>query len=211
MSGMISLLEKSPENGIRIRNLLVPDVSPSMQESENFRALTAAAEKSHIPVTGICRGDVIRGGKLRLTCLHPMRDALYPEANFYSTTLYLEYGSFRALLTGDLEEQGEADFLDYVRDHTSLTEGGKRACPLTVLKCGHHGSANATGQELLDAFPPAYGIISCGRRNRYGHPAPEVLSRLEEAGASVLDTRTGGALTFWTDGKKLRIKPYLKP
>jgi competence protein ComEC len=211
MSGMISLLEKSPENGIRIRNLLVPDVSPSMQESENFRALTAAAEKSHIPVTGICRGDVIRGGKLRLTCLHPMRDALYPEANFYSTTLYLEYGSFRALLTGDLEEQGEADFLDYVRDHTSLTEGGKRVCPLTVLKCGHHGSANATGQELLDAFPPAYGIISCGRRNRYGHPAPEVLSRLEEAGASVLDTRTGGALTFWTDGKKLRIKPYLKP
>jgi competence protein ComEC len=140
-----------------------------------------------------------------------MRDALYPEANFYSTTLYLEYGSFRALLTGDLEEQGEADFLDYVRDHTSLTEGGKRVCPLTVLKCGHHGSANATGQELLDAFPPAYGIISCGRRNRYGHPAPEVLSRLEEAGASVLDTRTGGALTFLSDGKKLRIETYLRP
>ncbi|MBQ1923567.1 MAG: DNA internalization-related competence protein ComEC/Rec2 [Lachnospiraceae bacterium] len=211
MSGMISLLEKSPENGIRIRNLLVPDVSPSMQESENFRALTAAAEKSHIPVTGICRGDVIRGGKLRLTCLHPMRDAFYPEANFYSTTLLLEYGSFRALLTGDLEEQGEADFLDYVRDHTFLTEGGKRACPLTVLKCGHHGSANATGQELLDAFPPAYGIISCGRRNRYGHPSPEVMERLKEAGVTVLDTRTGGALTFRTDGKKLRIETYLKP
>ena len=211
MSGMISLLEKSPANGIRIRNLLLPDVSGTMQESENYKALTAAAEKNHIPVTGICRGDVIRGEKMRLTCLHPMRDALYREANFYSTTLLLEYGSFRALLTGDLEEQGEADFLSYVRDHTSLTEGGKRACPLTVLKCGHHGSANATGQDLLDTFPPAYGIISCGRRNRYGHPSPEVMERLKEAGVTVLDTRTGGALTFRTDGKKFRIETYLKP
>ena len=146
---------------------------------------------------------------MRLTCLHPMRDALYPEANFYSTTLLLEYGFFSALLTGDLEEQGETDFLAYVRDHTSLTEGGKRAFPLTVLKCGHHGSANATGEELLEAFHPSFGIISCGRRNRYGHPSPEVLSRLGEAGVTVLDTRTGGALTFWTDGKKLHAKAYL--
>ena len=148
---------------------------------------------------------------MRLTCLHPMREALYPEPNFYSTTLLLEYGSFSALLTGDLEEQGETDFLAYVRDHTSLTEGGERAFPLTVLKCGHHGSANATGEKLLEAFHPSFGIISCGRRNRYGHPAPVLLERLEEAGVRVLDTRTGGALTFRTDGKKLRIETYLRP
>jgi competence protein ComEC len=47
--------------------------------------------------------------------------------------------------------------------------------------------------------------------NRYGHPSPEVLERLKEAGAAVLDTRTGGALTFLSDGKKVRIETYLKP
>ena len=211
MSGMLSLLENSPANGIRIANLLVPDVDASLQESENYKALLAAAKKNKIPVTGICRGDVIGGERLRLTCLHPMRGALYPEANHYSTTLLLEYGSFSALLTGDLEEEGERDFLDYVKDHTSLTEGGQKAFPLTVLKCGHHGSANATGEDLLLSFPPAYGIISCGKRNRYGHPAPVLLERLEAAGTRVLDTRTGGALTFRTDGRKLRIETYLKP
>ena len=37
------------------------------------------------------------------------------------------------------------------------------------------------------------------------------MERLKEAGAAVLDTRTGGALTFRTDGKKVRIETYLKP
>ena len=210
MSGMLSLLEKSPSNGIRIRRLILPDVAESMQQSENYRALTAAAEKNHIPVSRICRGDAIRGRKMCLTCLHPMRGALYPEANFYSTTFYLQYGAFTALLTGDLEEQGEADFLAYVNEKTSLTGGGKEACPLTVLKCGHHGSGNATGEALLETFPPVYGVISCGKNNRYGHPSPEVLERLEKAGARILDTREDGALTFYSDGRKLGIRTFLK-
>jgi competence protein ComEC len=31
-------------------------------------------------------------------------------------------------------------------------------------------------------------VLSCGRRNRFGHPAPEVVSRIDEARISLLRT-----------------------
>jgi competence protein ComEC len=47
-----------------------------------------------------------------------------------------------------------------------------------VLKLGHHGSSTSTSDAWLDAIDPDLVIVSAGRRNRFGHPAREVLSRL---------------------------------
>ena len=52
----------------------------------------------------------------------------------------------------------------------------------TILDAGHHGASNATGEALLDLAQPELVLISCGKNNRYGHPAPETLKRLEERG-----------------------------
>jgi competence protein ComEC len=74
-----------------------------------------------------------------------------------------------------------------------------------VLRTGHHGSGRGTGAEFLAATTPAVAVISCGRRNPYGHPHPDVLSRLAAAGVRTLRTDALGAVTLETDGWTLWI------
>jgi competence protein ComEC len=119
-----------------------------------------------------------------------------------SLTFLLTYGNFSALLTGDLEKQGELDCLAWMQEQ-QMVRG------ITVLKAGHHGSKYATSAGWLSALQPAYAVISCGKNNRYGHPNPAVLGRLEEAGAEILDTREGGEIEFRTDGKTVSVREFL--
>src|SRR5690606_35369677 len=63
-----------------------------------------------------------------------------------------------------------------------------------VLKVGHHGSSTSTGDALLAATQPALELIPVGRQNRYGHPAPDVLARLQRRGIGVLRTDERGAI-----------------
>ena len=46
--------------------------------------------------------------------------------------------------------------------------------------------------------------MSVGRHNTFGHPAREVLERLELAGALVLRTDRDGEITVTTDGHAVR-------
>lgn len=61
-----------------------------------------------------------------------------------------------------------------------------------VLVAGHHGSKNATCQELLTAVKPEIVCISAGRNNSFGHPAQELLERLEENNCTVYRTDVSG-------------------
>ena len=61
-----------------------------------------------------------------------------------------------------------------------------------VLVAGHHGSKNATCEELLTATRPEIVCISAGRDNAFGHPAPELLQRLEDHGCTVYRTDLHG-------------------
>lgn len=61
-----------------------------------------------------------------------------------------------------------------------------------ILIAGHHGSKNATCEELLQAVRPETVCISVGEGNSYGHPAPEVLQRLRDFGCTVYRTDENG-------------------
>ena len=88
------------------------------------------------------------------------------------------------LITGDRSTTGE-----WVLTKTAdLPE-------LDVLVAGHHGSKHSTGMELLEATRPKIVVISVGR-NSYGHPAPELLERLESVGALVYRTDIHGNITL---------------
>ena len=65
-----------------------------------------------------------------------------------------------------------------------------------VLVAGHHGSKNSTSQELLDEIQPAYAFISVGEDNFYGHPAQELLKRLEEMGCMIYRTDEDGTIVY---------------
>ena len=65
-----------------------------------------------------------------------------------------------------------------------------------VLIAGHHGSKYSTSWELLQAVKPEMVIISAGEDNPYGHPAPELLDRLTQAGCYIYRTDQNGTIVF---------------
>lgn len=131
-------------------------------------------------------GREIDSGDVVIRVLAPdsaLLDGLH-EANDFSVVLRLEYGGFSALLTGDAPEAIE----------NRLVARYGAALDSDLLKVGHHGSLTSTGDSLLAAVRPDLALISVGRRNRYGHPAPAVLDRLARYGVPVARTDENGSL-----------------
>lgn len=85
------------------------------------------------------------------------------------------------LITGDRDGFGERMLLRKITD-----------LDIDVLVAGHHGSKYATCEELLTAVRPEIVCISAGRNNSFGHPAPELLQRLDHYGCSVYRTDLQG-------------------
>jgi len=77
-----------------------------------------------------------------------------------------------------------------------------------VLKAPHHGSSTSSSAAFLNAVNPELVIISVGADNRFSHPSPEVLERLEKSvgGERVLRTDERGTIEVVTDGERIWIK-----
>jgi len=65
---------------------------------------------------------------------------------------------------------------------------------------GHHGSAYSSSPEFIAAVHPRYAIISVGRHNMFGHPAPSTIATLQHFGAEVYRTDENAAVTLVCDG-----------
>lgn len=143
------------------------------------------------------------------TCLWPDRQNPPRDLNEQSLVLLFQYGGRRCLFTGDAGTDSEAEILERLMNKEGQaggSGGGEESfagpaesglpvpCPVDVLKAGHHGSSGSTSEEWLKAFPPETAVISCGVRNRYGHPHKETLRRLRDAGAEIRITAEEGAL-----------------
>ena len=73
------------------------------------------------------------------------------------------------------------------------------------LKAPHHGSRHASSEEFVAATQPTIAVVSAGRANRFGHPAPSVVQRYREAGAALFRTDQHGAITVETDGTAVHV------
>ena len=89
------------------------------------------------------------------------------------------------LITGDRSSFGERMLLR-----------NARIPDVDVLVAGHHGSKYATSEELLAAARPEIVCISAGRDNLFGHPAKELLQRLEMQGCRIYRTDLQGDITI---------------
>jgi competence protein ComEC len=85
------------------------------------------------------------------------------------------------LITGDRDEFGERMLLR----HHMIPD-------VDILVAGHHGSRFSSGEDLLAAARPEIVCISAGAGNRFGHPEPELLQRLETHGCTVYRTDLQG-------------------
>jgi competence protein ComEC len=151
-----------------------------------FVDLLSAAQMVGVPWLAARPGTRMDLGDLVVEVLAPSDSLLATGAgsNEVSVVLRLRYGDFEALLTGDAYKPQERALLPVL---TSAVD---------VLKLGHHGSDTSTDPLLLDSIRPELALVSAGRSNRYGHPAPGVLQRLESRGIEVRRTDRDGTVTI---------------
>jgi competence protein ComEC len=159
--------------------------------------LVAEANSLGIQVVRHWEGDEFNLGGANVSVLFPPRDwplGSKPQNND-SMVLRVSYGDSSVLLEGDAEKQAERRIAVLHHPASSL------------LKVGHHGSANATTEELVDAANPEYAVISVGLGNSFGLPRHEILGRLAASGARVYRTDVEGAITFYLDGHSVTPLP----
>ena len=111
-------------------------------------------------------------------------------SNDDSLVLRLGFGGRHALLTGDLEREGEATLV-----------GAGRDLRAELLKIPHHGSRTSSTEAFLLSVRPRIAAISVGAANPWGHPDRGLVYRLETEGIAVVRTDRDGAVQFTTDGR----------
>jgi competence protein ComEC len=115
------------------------------------------------------------------------------KPNGLSCVLHVSNGRASVLLAGDVER---------------AQEGGIAAAAIPprahLLLVPHHGSKTSSSAALLDAVQPAVGIVQAGYRNRFGHPAADVVGRYRERGIDLVTSAECGA-AHWTSRQPGRV------
>lgn len=163
-------------------------------------AVLARAREAGARIEQRVTGDAATVGGVLVRALHPPAPdwERLRVRNDDSVVLELIHGEVAVLLLGDVGAAVERGLV------ATLTPSRVR-----VLKVAHHGSRTSTSRELLDWWRPQIAMISVGRGNTFGHPAPEVLARLESIGAAIYRTDLDGQITMVTNGHEVHVSTYV--
>ncbi|GMA17012.1 excalibur calcium-binding domain-containing protein [Deinococcus metallilatus] len=153
--------------------------------TQTWQKLVAAAQKARTQGL-VAKDQVINLGSVKLTVLAPPAGMPRNEQNLNSVGLLVEYGAFRALMTGDSET---AETAGWLKKYPANSLG-----PIDVYKSIHHGARNGDNAAWLKAVRPRNVVVSVGPNN-YGHPTAEALALYRKAGASVFRTDQQGTIT----------------
>jgi len=162
-----------------------------------YAGLLAHVRGRGIPVVSpgeLCGARTIGGARVEVLAPCP---GLVPDrgANDNSFVIRIGLGDRTILMTGDAEHEEEQELLARGLDLRA-----------DVLKVGHHGSRTSSTPAFLEAVSPSVAVISCGVRNRFGHPHASTLDSLAQAGARVLRTDQDGSVVVTTDGRSLDVR-----
>lgn len=197
---------------------------PEGNNTQGYRDLMAEIRKDKINTQSVYTGDEIKLGEIKFKVIWPEREFVeehittspsvatdpplhnYGEGrgevvsdgtdlNSFGIVGRLSYGDFDVLLTADADMAVEPDEMQ-----TGLLG------PAEVLKVPHHGSRTGMISEWLNIVRPQLAIISVGKHNKYGHPAPQALDMLKTIGSRVLRTDRDGEVEVVSDGKAYWLK-----
>lgn len=102
------------------------------------------------------------------------------DPNDGSVISHFSYDGFSYLWMGDASKKVEKQLLEQYNLHPD------------ILKLGHHGSKTSSGESFLRTLSPELSLVSCGYKNRYGHPDLETLVNVKNAGSDILQTPVQG-------------------
>ena len=102
-----------------------------------------------------------------------------------SLALKLSLGTCTGIFAGDISSEAEQIL---VQEHL--------IAPVDIYKVNHHGSKNSSSEEFMNLIQPRMSVVSCAKRNHYGHPADEAIERMEKQGSTIFYTMHGGQISL---------------
>ncbi len=167
---------------------------------EAYSEILGRALDEKLPFYLLGRGDSFRVGDVDVQVLHPtgewLDDDPVPEdMNDASVVLKVSYGGLSFLMTGDIGTAVESELVAQVADELESD----------VLEVPHHGSLYSTSGSFIDAVKPEIAVVSVGRGNPFGHPAPALMKLLADDGIVTLRTDRLGAVIFVAEPHRLSV------
>lgn len=168
-----------------LRALPVDALSSSLEDGHPIRALAKQA--------GRCvAGQQWRWDGVDFAVFRPLADdyARTLKSNAMSCVLRVSGGGRSVLLVGDIEREQEA----------LLVAAQGSALRSDVLVVPHHGSRTSSSVRFIEAVQPRIAVFQAGYRNRFHHPAPDVVERYRERGVAIVATPACGAWQWLATG-----------
>lgn len=174
------------------------DVGTIRVTPRRFRGDCASAilEAKRAPIHLVRDGDILDLGDLKITAHVAEAKFRHAPENNASIVLRVAAGGRTFLLTGDIEKEAEL----YLSDVDLRAD---------VLKVAHHGSRSSTSAGFLENAQPRIAVISCGRRNLFGHPHAEVIDALHERGVRTWRTDRDGTVDVAVHEGRLYVRTGL--
>ena len=206
VSGILELLE----SGYSINNIVLSSEIPM---DDTLAKLIDLANKNNSRIIYMKQGDMCGTRHLRFKCIYPYQGASSDDINALSLGLLMEYDSdadtkvdYAGFFGGDLGAEEE----EWIAESGLIGH-------INLLKVSHHGSRYSSDSSFLTVTSPDVAVISCGAKNRYGHPADEAVLRLSETCDQLYYTMYSGRIRC-TPGKvetfienKCMLKPDFLP
>lgn len=194
VSGVMELLEM----GYDIKNIVL---SSEIPEGETLSKLKGLAKANGTKLVYMTQGTVCGTKHLSFTCVYPFEGMTSDDVNDLSLCLLMKYdknlddvADYLAFFGGDIAAAQEQ----------AIAESGY-VHHVDLLKVSHHGSRYSSDSSFLQALSPDAAIISCSKKNRYGHPSYEAIKRIEEVTDDIYYTMNSGQIKITLD----RIETYL--
>lgn len=139
--------------------------------SGEWESVKNYADSKKIPVLSVSEGDLIKIGDDVLEILSPSPLLKFSASlNESAIVSLLSTESMKVILTGDIGASVEKYLIDKYGEKLKSQ----------IMKVGHHGSKNSSSEEFVRVVNPDVAVIQSGKNNKYGHPAEEIISRLED-------------------------------
>jgi competence protein ComEC len=167
--------------------------------SEPLQALRASARGGGSRWATVQAADLVGIDEVDVVVRHPGLPDWERQSvrNNDSIVLELRWRDVSVVLAGDIGREAEQAIASRFAPS-----------PLRVVKVPHHGSLTSSSSEFVRALGPRIAVVSVGRGNRFGHPAPAVLQRYGAIGAEIFRTDRDGAVTIDTDGTSLDVSTF---
>jgi competence protein ComEC len=152
------------------------------EKNKGYQELLQYIKQKDIPILpSIKSTSITLSDSIELTVLNPQENLWGQDIsndNPESIVMLLRSQKYSVLLTGDADDNTESKIMVQY-PHLDVD----------ILKAGHHGSKTSTSEKFLDAITPQQVIISAGANNRYNHPSPDIIKKLENRSIEIKEVK----------------------